>query len=74
MQLTWQERHHCRATSETNSFLQYTVMSTLRPAYPRGPWRYKNMNQLLVTYESTAEAVRAVLPAPLEPAVGTASP
>jgi acetoacetate decarboxylase len=58
------------ATSETNRFLQYPVMSTLRPAYPRGPWRYKNMHQLLVTYESTAEAVRAVLPPPLQPAHG----
>ena len=58
------------AASETNRFLQYPVMSTLRPAYPRGPWHYKNMHQLVVTYESTAEAVRAVLPPPLQPADG----
>jgi acetoacetate decarboxylase len=51
-------------------FLDYPVMSTLRPAYPRGPWHYKNMHQLAVTYESTAEAVRAVVPSPLEPAEG----
>jgi acetoacetate decarboxylase len=51
-------------------FLQYPVMSTLRPAYPRGPWHYKDMHQLVVTYESTAEAVRAVLPEPLQPAEG----
>ena len=51
-------------------FLQYPVMSTLRPAYPRGPWHYKNMHQLVVTYESTAEAVRAVVPRPLTPAEG----
>jgi len=51
-------------------FLQYPVMSTLRPSYPRGPWHYTDMHQLIVTYESTAEAVRAVLPWPLEPAPG----
>src|ERR1700758_3738572 len=58
------------AESETNRFLKYPVMSTLRPAYPRGPWHYKDMHQLVVTYESTAEAVRAVVPRPLQPAVG----
>jgi acetoacetate decarboxylase len=51
-------------------FLQYPVMSTLRPSYPRGPWHYKDMHQLVVTYESTAEAVRAVIPRPLQPADG----
>jgi acetoacetate decarboxylase len=54
----------------TDRFLQYPVMSTLRPSYPRGPWRYENMQQLVVTYESTAEAVRAVVPRPLKPADG----
>ena len=54
----------------TDWFLRYPVMSTLRPAYPRGPWHYKNMHQLVVTYESTAEAVRAVVPKPLQPADG----
>ena len=58
------------AAPETNRFLQYPVMPTLRPAYPRGPWHYTNMHQLLVTYESTAEAVRAVLPPPLQPTAG----
>ena len=51
-------------------FLEYPVMSTLRPSYPRGPWHYKDMHQLVVTYESTAEAVRAVVPRPLQPADG----
>ena len=51
-------------------FLQYPVMSTLRPSYPRGPWRYTDMHQLVVTYETTAEAVRKVVPRPLEPAEG----
>ena len=55
---------------ETNSFLQYPVMSTLSPSYPRGPWHYNDMHQLVVTYESTAEAVRAVVPRPLQPADG----
>src|ERR1700747_1059838 len=56
--------------SQIGRFLQYPVMSTLRPAYPRGPWHYKNMHQLVVTYESTEEAVRAVVPEPLKPAEG----
>ena len=55
---------------ETNAILQYPVMPTLRPSYPRGPWHYKDMQQLVVTYESTAEAVRKVVPPPLEPADG----
>src|SRR5246127_4123606 len=56
--------------SQIGRFLQYPVMSTLRPSYPRGPWHYKDMHQLVVTYESTAEAVRAVVPRPLQPADG----
>jgi acetoacetate decarboxylase len=54
----------------TDWFLQYPVMSTLRPSYPRGPWHYKDMHQLVVTYESTAEAIRKVVPSPLQPAEG----
>jgi len=53
-----------------DAFLEYPVMPTLSPSYPRGPWHYKDMHQLIVTYESTAEAVRAVVPRPLEPANG----
>lgn len=45
-------------------------MSTLRPSYPRGPWRYTDMHQLVVMYETTAEAVRKVVPRPLEPEEG----
>jgi acetoacetate decarboxylase len=52
------------------SLLDYPVMPTLSPSYPRGPWHYKDMHQLVVTYESTAEAVRAVVLKPLEPADG----
>ena len=59
-----------RKDRAADSFLQYPVMPTLRPSYPRGPWHYKDMHQLVVTYESTAEAVRAVLPRPLQPAEG----
>jgi acetoacetate decarboxylase len=55
---------------DMNSFLQYPVMSTLSPSYPRGPWHYKDVHLLAVTYQSTAEAVRAVVPRPLQPAEG----
>ena len=58
----------------TDWFLQYPVMSTLRPSYPRGPWHYKDMHQLVVTYESTAEAVRAVVPSLSNPPTATVSP
>src|SRR5271165_6641730 len=53
-----------------DSFLQYPVMSTLSPSYPRGPWHYKDVHLLAVTYQSTPEAVRAVVPRPLQPAEG----
>src|ERR1700730_3406927 len=59
-----------RSQVETNRFPQHPVMPTLRPAYPRGPWHYKNMHKLVVTYESTVEAVRAFVPPPLQPADG----
>ena len=55
---------------DMNSFLKYPVMSTLSPSYPRGPWHYEDTHLLAVTYESTAEAVRAVVPRPLQPADG----
>ena len=55
---------------DMNSFLQYPVMSTLSPSYPRGPWHYEDTHLLAVTCESTAEAVRAVVPRPLQPADG----
>ena len=38
------------------------------PAYPRGPWHYTNMEQLVITYESDEEAIRRVVPEPLRPA------
>src|SRR6478672_798931 len=70
MQILTGKGANLAGATEINRFLQYPVMSTLRPAYPRGPWHYKNMHQLVVTYESTAEAVRAVVPPPLRPADG----
>ena len=35
-----------------------------------GPWRYTDMSQLVVIYESEPEAIRAVVPEPLQPAAG----
>ena len=59
------------AKKQSNDWLpQYPVMPTLTPSYPCGPWHYKDMHQLVVTYESTAEAIRAVVPRPLQPAPG----
>ena len=59
-----------RPQTETNNFLQYPVMPALSPSYSRGPWHFKDVHLLAVTYESTAEAVGAVVPRPLQPADG----
>ena len=36
------------------------------PAFPRGPYRFRNREYLNITYRTDAEAVRKVLPEPLE--------
>lgn len=35
------------------------------PSYPRGPYRYSGCDYLTITYRSTDEAVRRVVPEPL---------
>ncbi|MCR8725732.1 acetoacetate decarboxylase [Frigidibacter sp. ROC022] len=36
------------------------------PAYPRGPYRFVNREYMVITYRTDPEALRAVVPAPLE--------
>jgi len=36
------------------------------PAYPRGPYRFKNREYLNITYRTDAEALRRIVPEPLE--------
>jgi acetoacetate decarboxylase len=40
------------------------------PSYPRGPFTFLGREYLLIEYESDPDAIRALLPEPLEPAPG----
>ena len=42
-------------------------MPLASPSYPKGPYRFVNREYLLVHYESDPDAIRAMLPEPLEP-------
>lgn len=37
------------------------------PSYPHGPFRFKNREYLIISYESDPHAIREALPEPLEP-------
>jgi len=37
------------------------------PSYPKGPYRFIDREYLIITYESSPEAIRAQLPEPLQP-------
>src|SRR5258707_1507375 len=41
-------------------------MPLTSPAFPRGPYRYVDREYLTVTYRTDADALRAVIPAPLQ--------
>lgn len=42
------------------------AMPLTNPAYPRGPYRFVNREFLIVTYRTDLDALRAVVPEPLE--------
>jgi acetoacetate decarboxylase len=42
------------------------AMPLTSPAYPRGPYRFFNREYLIVTYRTDPDALRAVVPEPLE--------
>lgn len=41
-------------------------MPLTNPAYPRGPYRFINREYLIITYETDLDALRCVVPQPLE--------
>lgn len=42
------------------------AMPLTSPAFPRGPYRFTNREFLVITYRTDADALRAVIPEPLE--------
>jgi acetoacetate decarboxylase len=44
------------------------AMPLTNPSFPPGPYRFVNREFLIITYRTDPDAIRAVLPAPLEPA------
>lgn len=50
--------------------LKLSAMPISCPSYPKGPYRFVNREYLIITYESDAAAIRAVVPEPLKPAKG----
>lgn len=49
------------------SVLDLPSMPMASPSYPRGPYRFVDREYLIISYESDPEAIRAALPAPLQP-------
>ncbi|QCO57820.1 acetoacetate decarboxylase (plasmid) [Pseudorhodobacter turbinis] len=47
--------------------LALTAMPPSNPSYPRGPYRFMGREYLIITYESDAQAIRAMVPEPLVP-------
>jgi len=47
---------------KTNAF----AMPLTSPAFPHGPYRFKNREFLIITYRTDMDALRAVVPEPLE--------
>ena len=50
-----------------DEILSASSMPLASPSYPKGPYRFVNREYLLVHYESDPDAIRAMLPEPLEP-------
>jgi acetoacetate decarboxylase len=42
------------------------AMPLTNPSYPRGPYRFVNREYLIISYRTDPEALRAIIPAPLE--------
>ncbi len=47
--------------------LALSAMPPTNPSYPRGPYRFLGREYLVITYETDAEAIRAMVPEPLVP-------
>jgi acetoacetate decarboxylase len=53
--------------------LQLSSMPLQSPTYPRGPYRFFRRQYMVISYRTDADAMRAALPEPLEPAGDTVS-
>lgn len=53
-----------------DEILKVPSMPAIAPSYPHGPFRFVRREYLIVTYETDADALRAALPEPLQPAEG----
>ena len=47
--------------------LELPSMPANSPSYPKGPYRFINREYFIITYESDADAIRAIVPEPLVP-------
>ena len=50
-----------------DEILNASAMPLASPSYPKGPYRFIDREYLLIHYESDPDAIRAMLPEPLEP-------
>jgi acetoacetate decarboxylase len=50
-----------------DEILSASAMPLASPSYPKGPYRFIDREYLLIHYESDPDAIRAMLPEPLEP-------
>ncbi len=53
-----------------DEILSAASMPLFSPSYPKGPFAFVRREYLIVSYETDADALRAALPEPLEPAPG----
>jgi acetoacetate decarboxylase len=53
-----------------DDILQLPGMPALNPSFPKGPYRFYNREYFIINYESDPEAIRRIVPEPLEPAGG----
>jgi acetoacetate decarboxylase len=52
---------------KSDAILKTASMPAAAPSYPRGPYRFINREYFIITYESDPDAIREMLPEPLEP-------
>ncbi len=50
-----------------DEILASSAMPLTSPSYPKGPYRFVDREYLIIHYESDPDAIRAMLPEPLEP-------
>ena len=50
-----------------DEILSASSMPLASPSYPKGPYRFVNREYLIIHYQTDPDAIRAMLPEPLEP-------